>query len=119
MVANVRIKGWVSGSAEIRTLFGFVIPYELLDDPLDGGKAADYNKNFLIIVGNVSLKKMGNSSKGSLPLVFWIHQPVHFRVKNAPFLTLLQQIKKTYFNCRVWSFLTPNYSLQKTCSIGF
>ncbi len=33
MVASVRIKRWVGGSAEIRTLFRFVNPYELLDDP--------------------------------------------------------------------------------------
>ena len=34
LVANVRIKGWVGGSAVIRTLFGFVNPYEILDHPL-------------------------------------------------------------------------------------
>ncbi len=33
MVANVRIKGWVGGSAEMRTMFRFINPYELLDDP--------------------------------------------------------------------------------------
>ncbi len=34
MVVSVRIKGWMGGSAEIRMFFGFVNPYELLDDPL-------------------------------------------------------------------------------------
>ncbi len=34
LVANIRIKGWVGGSAVIRTLFGFVNPYEILDNRL-------------------------------------------------------------------------------------
>ena len=34
LVMNVWIKGWLGGSAVIRTLFGFVNPYEILDDPL-------------------------------------------------------------------------------------
>ena len=32
-VVNVQIKGWVDGCTKIRTLFRFVNPYELLDDP--------------------------------------------------------------------------------------
>ncbi len=33
LVANVQIWGWVGGLVVIRTLFGFVNPYEILDDP--------------------------------------------------------------------------------------
>ncbi len=33
MVANVQNQRWVGGSAEIQTLFVFVNPYEILDDP--------------------------------------------------------------------------------------
>ena len=47
-VMNVRIEEWVGGSAQIRMLFGFVNPYELLDDTLEdfsrrGSKGSEYS----------------------------------------------------------------------------
>ncbi len=33
LVVNVQIKAWVGGLFDFRTLFGFVNPHKLLDDP--------------------------------------------------------------------------------------